>query len=332
MARNSKLYMMFSLSILCVSLFSFGNAQQKQRKAYADNVALVVDTEVVTRREWNSALAQAQAEMRGIPASMRLSGEALKEEVIKQLAINKILGKVAQNVGIQISDLQVDQAIADIASRNRASVAQLKQYLTAEGVSYDNFRENIRKQMMMVELRNGLMSNVRVTKDEVAVYMRSNEFAQVKNELMKQKRPNAKVQHILVRVNNDISEKEARLRIDRLRERLASGESFEEIASAQSQDPVSAAKGGDLGWVSPGQLVPEFEKVMLSLPIGQISQPVRTPFGYHIIKVNDRKTGIVDEAQLENIARDFYYRKKAAQQYGIWQDKMLADVYIDRRI
>lgn len=331
MARNSKLSVLFSLSLLCVSMFSFSSAQQTKR-AYADNVALVVDTEVVTRREWNSALSQAQAEMRTLPPSMRLTGEALKEEVVKQLAINKILGKIAQNVGIEIPDAQVDRAIADIASRNRATVGQLKQYLASEGVSFDNFRENIRKQMMMAELRNGLMSDVRVTKDEVDVYMRSAEFGQIKNELSKQKRPNAKVQHILVRVNNDISEKEARLRVNRLRERLASGESFDEIASAQSQDPVSAARGGDLGWVSPGQMVPEFERAMLSLPIGEISQPVKTVFGYHLIKVNDRKTGIVDDEQLKNIARDFYYRKKAAQQYGIWQEKMLSDVYIDRRI
>ena len=324
MARK-KLSVLLPLSLLCFSSFAMiGNAQPAR---YTDQVALVVDSHAITRQEFNSALAQARAEFRG----SGLSDQAIQDETVKMLAISKIMENFAQNMGINIPDSAVDEAIRDIASRNRATVADLKEYLQYQGIPFSQFKENIRKQMMSAELRNQLMRTVRVTNDEVDIYMRSDEFQKLKKELAQSKTPNVKVRHILIRVDNDVTEKEAKLRIDRLHERLAIGESFDDIAKAQSQDPVSAANGGEIGWVAPGQLVPEFEKVMLNLKVGETSKPVRTPFGYHIIRVEDKKLGLPDESQIKNIARDYYYRKKASQQYSIWQDKMLADVYIERR-
>lgn len=324
MARK-KLSVLLPLSLLCFSsLAMIGNAQTAR---YTDQVALVVDSHAITRQEFNSALAQTRAELRG----SGLSDQAIQEETVKMLAISKIMENFAQNMGIHISDSTVDEAIRDIASRNRATVADLKEYLQYQGIPFNQFRENIRKQMMSAELRNQLMRSVRVTDDEVDIYMRSDEFQKLKKELAQSKTPNIKVRHILIRIDNDMTEKEAKLRIDSLYERLATGEGFDDIAKAQSQDPVSAANGGEIGWVAPGQLVPEFEKVMLNLKIGETSKPVRTPFGYHIIRVEDKKLGLPDDSQIKNIARDYYYRKKASQQYSIWQDKMLADVYIERR-
>jgi peptidyl-prolyl cis-trans isomerase SurA len=324
MARK-KLSVLLPLSLLCFSSFAMiGNAQPAR---YTDQVALVVDSHAITRQEFNSALAQARAEFRG----SGLSDQAIQDETVKMLAISKIMENFAQNMCINIPDSAVDEAIRDIASRNRATVADLKEYLQYQGIPFSQFKENIRKQMMSAELRNQLMRTVRVTNDEVDIYMRSDEFQKLKKELAQSKTPNVKVRHILIRVDNDVTEKEAKLRIDRLHERLAIGEGFDDIAKAQSQDPVSAANGGEIGWVAPGQLVPEFEKVMLNLKVGETSKPVRTPFGYHIIRVEDKKLGLPDESQIKNIARDYYYRKKASQQYSIWQDKMLADVYIERR-
>ncbi len=324
MARK-KLSILLPLSLLCFTSFAIiGNAQSARG---TDQIALIVDTHAITRQEYNSALSQARAQYRG----SGLSDQAIQEEVVKVLAINKIMEDFAQNMGIDIPDMAVNEAIQDIAARNGASVADLREYLRYEGVPFEQFKDNIRKQMMSAELRNQLMRTVRVTDNEVDIYMRSDEFQKLKNEIAQSKTPNVKVKHVLIRVDNDVTEKEAKLRIDRLHERLTAGEGFEDIAKAQSQDPISAAKGGEIGWVAPGQLVPEFEKVMFNLKPGETSKPVRTPFGYHIIRVEDKKVGLPDESQMKNLARDYYYRKKAAQQFSIWQDKMLADVYIERR-
>ena len=96
--------------------------------------------------------------------------------------------------------------------------------------------------------------------------------------------------HILVKVNETTSEAEGKARIDRLRDRLVGGAQFEEVARGNSED-ASSARGGDLGWISPGDTVPDFERAMNALAIDEISQPVRTPFGWHLIQVLEVKPG-----------------------------------------
>ena len=121
--------------------------------------------------------------------------------------------------------------------------------------------------------------------------------------------------------------------MNRLRERITSGDtSFEDIARANSQDPLSAAEDGALGWVGLGQLAPEFEKAMVRLPKGELSQPVRTAYGYHLIKVDDRRTGFQDEEVIRNAAREYYFRKKAAATFDAWLKRMLSDVYVEKRV
>src|SRR4029077_7768899 len=94
--------------------------------------------------------------------------------------------------------------------------------------------------------------------------------------------------HILVRVNEVTSEADGRAKIERLKERLDTGSKFDDIAKLNSEDPTSA-KGGDLGWLSPGDVVPAFEEAMNKLAINQVSVPVRSPFGWHLIEVLGRR-------------------------------------------
>jgi len=94
--------------------------------------------------------------------------------------------------------------------------------------------------------------------------------------------------HILIKVNEVVSEPEARHKINGLIERIRNGESFAALAKCFSQDG-SAAKGGDLGWIYPGDTVPEFEQAMSALAPGQLSAPVQTPFGVHLIEVLERR-------------------------------------------
>ena len=97
------------------------------------------------------------------------------------------------------------------------------------------------------------------------------------------------VRHILIKVNEIVSEAEGKARIDRIRDRLETGAKFEDQAKLNSEDATSA-KGGDLGWISPGDTVPDFETAMAKLKIGEVSQPVRTQFGWHLIQVSERRT------------------------------------------
>ena len=134
--------------------------------------------------------------------------------------------------------------------------------------------------------------------------------------------------HILIKVNETASEADARARIDRLRERLMAGENFEELARANSED-TSSAKGGDLGWLSPGDTVPDFERAMDKLAINQISTPVRTPFGWHLIQVLERRKQDITLQKRRDQARQAIRQRKSDEQFDEFVRQLRDRTYVE---
>ena len=118
--------------------------------------------------------------------------------------------------------------------------------------------------------------------------------------------------HILVRANENVSDAEAKAKIDRIRERIIGGAKFEDQAKVNSDD-ASSAKGGDLGWLSPGETVPDFEKAMDKLKIDEVSEPVRTPFGWHLIEVLARREQDVTKERQRAQARQAITQRKSEE-------------------
>src|SRR5664279_2341600 len=108
--------------------------------------------------------------------------------------------------------------------------------------------------------------------------------------------------HILIKVNEITSESEAKSKIERIRDRIEAGAKFEDQARVNSEDG-SAGKGGDLGWINPGDTVPEFEQAMDKLKVNQLSGPVRSPFGWHLIIVEERRSQDVTQERKREVAR-----------------------------
>lgn len=126
-----------------------------------------------------------------------------------------------------------------------------------------------------------------------------------------------KTRHILVRVNDLVSESEAKSKIERLRDRIAGGAKFEEIAKLGSEDG-SAQKGGELGWMSPGETVPEFEAAMTKAPLNTVVGPVRTQFGFHLLEVTERRSQDVTTERTRQSARVALRERKADEAYQTW--------------
>src|SRR5690606_1837387 len=97
--------------------------------------------------------------------------------------------------------------------------------------------------------------------------------------------------HVLVRIDEDTNDEQARERIESLGQRIESGEDFAAVAREGSEDPGSAAQGGDLGWVERGLMVPAFEEALFALDPGKVSDPVKTEYGYHLIRVDEVEAG-----------------------------------------
>jgi peptidyl-prolyl cis-trans isomerase SurA len=140
-----------------------------------------------------------------------------------------------------------------------------------------------------------------------------------------------RVRHILLKTNELVSENEARNRLRTLKERLENKADFAELARVHSED-ASASRGGDLGWILPGDTVPEFERAMNNLKPGEISDPVQTPFGWHLIQVLERGTQDVSKERRRLAARQTLRARKADEAYQEWVRQLRDRAYIEVRL
>jgi peptidyl-prolyl cis-trans isomerase SurA len=139
-----------------------------------------------------------------------------------------------------------------------------------------------------------------------------------------------RARHILLRVTPQLPAERAAARLAEFRQDIANGRPFDEVARLISEDG-SAAGGGDLGWTSPGTLVPEFEQAMNALPLGGVSQPVLSRFGVHLIQVLERREVALETRQLREQARALLRERKFAEAYAEWARDLRARAYVEMR-
>ncbi|WP_173427800.1 peptidylprolyl isomerase [Chromobacterium subtsugae] len=137
--------------------------------------------------------------------------------------------------------------------------------------------------------------------------------------------------HILIRTNEAVSEADAKARIDQVRDRIMRGAKFADMAKLYSEDG-SNAKGGDLGWVSLGDLVPDFEKAMVALPVGQVSQPVRSPFGWHLILVEGKRNQDVSSDHEKMAIKQQIRARKMEQAYADWVRQLRDSAFVEEHL
>jgi peptidyl-prolyl cis-trans isomerase SurA len=136
--------------------------------------------------------------------------------------------------------------------------------------------------------------------------------------------------HILIKTNEITSESDARNRLVQLKERLDNGGKFDQLARLQSED-ASASKGGDLGWLNPGDTVPEFEKAMNALKPGEVSEPIQSPFGWHLIQVLERRDQDVTQERQKLLARQAIRERKGEEAFQDWVRQIRDSAYVELR-
>jgi peptidyl-prolyl cis-trans isomerase SurA len=141
----------------------------------------------------------------------------------------------------------------------------------------------------------------------------------------------SRARHILLRLGAQLSQEQAITRLASYRQQIASGQAtFEDLARQHSVDG-SARQGGDLGWVSPGQFVPEFEQVMNALRPGEMSQPLVSRFGVHLIRLEERRQAVLSEREQREIARDLVREEKADDAVNAWTDEVRSRAFVEYR-
>ena len=140
-----------------------------------------------------------------------------------------------------------------------------------------------------------------------------------------------RARHILIRPNEVMDDESVREKLLQLRERIEEGDSFTDIARVESEDPVSAAEGGDLGWSSAGTFHPIFEDQLSRLNKGEVSQPFRTPFGWHLVELIDRTERDTTQEKRRQRAVQAIRTGKVEQETEIWLRRLRDEAYVDIR-
>ncbi len=135
--------------------------------------------------------------------------------------------------------------------------------------------------------------------------------------------------HILMRASAEVSEEQVRKVLLDLKQKIESGKNFAELASEYSEDPGSKTQGGDLGWAGPGDFVPVFENVANNLPIGQLSEPFKSPFGWHILEVLEHRDHDKAKSNKENQARNAIQKRKLDEELRLWLRRVRDEAYVE---
>jgi peptidyl-prolyl cis-trans isomerase SurA len=254
-----------------------------QSAQLVDRIVAVVNKEVITLSELNAALGAVERQLRrqGTPAPARA---VLERQMLERLILDKAQLQRARESGIRIDELQLDRAVQRIAENNKLTLAEFRRALERDGVAFDAWRQDLREQIMVSRLREREVDEkIQVSDSEVDLFL----------EEMKAHpgRAEYNASHILVRVpeqSNPERIEEARARALKARAEAAGGADFARVAATYSDAP-DALEGGNLGWRSHERL-PELIALALSrMKPGEVSEPLRSPAGFHVLKLNDRR-------------------------------------------
>jgi len=269
----------FALAAASLLIPVIASAQASTANAPIDSIVALVDEDVILRSELDMAVA-------GILERVRASGETmppmnlLESQVLERLIIRELQIQRAMQTGIRVSDSDIDQAMVALAQQNNMTVQQLRQVIEADGEDFSEFRRNISDELMTERLRQRIVNGMDpITDTEVDIMLASEDLAGGEYN----------VSHIMVGLADGSTPAQvqaAQAKADDIHERLVNGLDFASAAISYS-DGQEALEGGMVGWRDLNSVPAFFADAVRDLLPGQFTQPIRSPAGFHIIKVND---------------------------------------------
>ena len=258
-----------------------------------DEIVAVVDDTVIMKSELDRSVSsikkQIEASGNQIPPADTLNKQVLERMIIQEIQIAR-----AELVGIKISDGELDAALANIAQQNGMSLDQMRQTIENDGFNFSEFRRDMRRDMQAERVRYAYAnSNAKISDHEIDLFLADNELDQGEVDL----------QHLLIATNSeaDSTDNEAAYeQANELYEKIQAGENFAVLA-AQFSDGQKALEGGRLGWRPINQLPPLFAEQVKSMSAGEVTHPIRSPSGFHILKLLDKKSNSIKTQDQYNI-------------------------------
>ncbi len=425
--------MVFTLAAGAPSLAA---ADLSESGVFLDGVAAIVNEGVVMRTQLSEETANiirsAQAQNIPLPPA-----DILREQVLERLIVKEIQLQRAERIGLNVSDQILNNVISDIAREQGITFADVPQWLAGQGMSYQAFRNSLRDDVTLEQLRRiDVVQRINVSRREVdqclldletnvvansqynlshilvplpnaataaqiedvrvaveAVYDRIQEGSDFREMAIQYSRGQTALQggslgwmpgeqvpsiftdvlaplrmgdvskpfrttgayhiikvddmksaverstvdqvltrHILVTPNEIIDDQTARQKVSDALEEVREGADFGEVARLNSDDPTTAPLGGDLGWTGPGTFVPEFEQVVDSLEIGEISEPFKSPFGWHVVQLMEKRVYDNTEDLKEQNCQIRIRNGKLEDEVQLWIRRLRDEAFVDVKI
>jgi len=268
-----------------------------------DRIVAIVDDEVIVSSEVREKLGQVLAQLRAKKAKLPPKN-ILVRQVLERLILDKIQLAAATKAGVNVGEEMLAQAVSNIARNNKMSMSEFRTAVEGSGLSFSKFREQLRKQIMTKQYRNKEMrSRIHITEREIDAYI-------AKGVRTLGKKSAFHLLHILIATPEGSSADKiqaAKRKAQKLVKRLRAGADFQNIALSNS-DGQQALEGGDLGWRSANQLPSVFASVVPKMNRGDITDPIRTSSGFHIIKLANYKGGKANHLVEQTKARHILVR------------------------
>ena len=283
-----KVFQVCAIVVAQVLLLPSSYAQTRDISVHGellDRIAAVVNDGLVLKSELDDQMVSVEKRLQEQKVELP-SQSVLQQQVLDRLVLQEIQMQRAKHVGLTITDEQLNGALQEIAARNKIPFDQLPTALSAQGVDYKVYRESMRKELTLSTLRQrDVIAHINVSPHELEQYMGREQNAAANDEF--------NVSHILLSLPaaatpqqlEDISHK-----AQDVASRAGKGEDFGQLAIANSNSQT-ALDGGQLGWRKGAQLPQFILDLVVRMKPGEVSTPVRTPSGYHIVKLNERRSG-----------------------------------------
>jgi peptidyl-prolyl cis-trans isomerase SurA len=283
-----KVFQVCALIVAQMLLLSPAFAQTRDISVHGellDRIAAIVNDGLVLKSELDQQMTSVEKRLQEQKVELP-SQSVLQQQVLDRLVLQEIQLQRAKHVGLTITDEQLNGALQEIAARNKIPFDQLPTALQAQGVDYKLYRESMRKELTLSTLRQrDVIAHINVSPHELEQYLAREQNAAANDEF--------NVSHILLSLPaaatpqqlDDISHK-----AQDVASRAGKGEDFGQLAIANSNSQT-ALDGGQLGWRKGSQLPQFILDLVVKMKPGEVSAPVRTPSGYHIVKLNERRGG-----------------------------------------
>ncbi|MFW6092736.1 MAG: peptidylprolyl isomerase [Pseudomonadota bacterium] len=400
-----------------------------------DGIVAVVNDDVVLASELFSRLDMVKQQIAESDVETP-SDDVLVSQIMERLILERLQLQEAERRGVRVEDEALTRAVASFAEQNGMNLDQFRTALAQDGVGYAEFREQIRREMVMTRLQRGLVSRriaisdkdvddlldspyyqqllsdeyrvghilltidddaseeaaaaareqaetiVRELRDgadfrEMAIehssantaleggdlgFRKAGELPSLFAEEVLELRPGetadpiatrggihivqllevqgastqseqqAHLRHILVQPSQIRTEEEAETLIRDIHQELENGADFAELAREHSEDPGSALDGGDLGWTAGDEFVPAFREAVSQTPTGELSEPFRSEYGWHVVEVLDRRDQDMSEEARRNMAMQILHQRRFDEELQEWQKELRDEAYVDVRI